>query len=252
MLKWMRCFFTGTLLIWGSAAARADSMIDTALDFAGCNAGCLSGPYIGANIGGGKIDADNDVGPDIGHWSSDDSSVIAGVQGGYNVICGGLFAGVEADFNYINFDATARDGDRWFESQMDWFGTVRGRLGVMVGGTVALYGTGGFAYADLDRSYTNGDFNDRHSTTATGWTAGGGIEYFGYAGWSLRAEGLFVDLGDDNRSYETPSEPLWYKCYDCAPPPPKVENVSFDNSFWVARIGVNYLFNAPPPVVPLK
>jgi len=58
---------------------------------------------------------------------------VGGVHAGYNIQCGSLVAGLETDINYANLSANSGWPDPIFlHSKVDWFGTVRGRLGVAV------------------------------------------------------------------------------------------------------------------------
>jgi outer membrane immunogenic protein len=110
----------------------------------------------------------------------------------------------------------------------NWLGTVRGRLGYGVTPTLLVFGTGGVAYGGIRASATHSSisigtltgandalfpqpfpysiFNGTHvvpsipgafnySGTRVGWTAGGGIEWMFMPNWSLKAEGLYYDLG---------------------------------------------------------
>lgn len=93
---------------------------------------------------------------------------------------------------------------------MNWFGTVRGRVGFLAAPGVLLYGTGGFAYGEVERradldGFTNaggfgpfsGNFDNK--STKTGWTVGGGVEWKLPGAWSavsVRAEYLYMELGD--------------------------------------------------------
>ena len=69
-------------------------------------------------------------------------------------------------------------------SRIDWFGTVRGRLGWLFNPTTMVYGTGGLAYGKVSAA---GSFVDTGCTPACawsfndekiniGWTLGGGVE----------------------------------------------------------------------------
>ncbi|WP_431311022.1 outer membrane protein [Methylobacterium nigriterrae] len=93
-------------------------------------------------------------------------------------------------------------------SGLDFFGTVRGRIGYAWDRTL-VYGTGGFAYG----SGGGRQFGLPNSTTndfATGWAAGGGIEYalagdswlnfFRASAVTFRVEGLYVNLDRGNRN----------------------------------------------------
>jgi opacity protein-like surface antigen len=96
-------------------------------------------------------------------------------------------------------------------TQLNYLGTVRGRLGYVVTPTLLLYGTGGLAYGGalsntaLFTSYAAGKATSNPSVTLTdanfqktlvGWTAGGGLEWMFMPNWSLKAEYLYYDLGN--------------------------------------------------------
>ncbi len=102
-------------------------------------------------------------------------------------------------------------------SRLDWFGTVRGRLGYSTGPSL-FYVTGGFAYGDVERTanvvgsttaiFAPGTVNSfagsfRATTLKTGWTVGAGLESKIWNNWSVKAEYLFVDLGSNTDSFNT-------------------------------------------------
>ncbi|CCJ07626.1 OmpW family outer membrane protein [Methylocystis sp. SC2] len=93
--------------------------------------------------------------------------------------------------------------------KVDWFGTVRGRVGFTLPSmpNLMVYGTGGFAYGQVVQ---NAGFADNfigttvsslghgyYDNTRVGWAAGGGLEWSPsmFPSWSLKAEYLYVDLG---------------------------------------------------------
>jgi outer membrane immunogenic protein len=102
-----------------------------------------------------------------------------------------------------------------YDAKINWFGTVRGRLGTLIGDEVLLYGTGGLAYGNAELSgvtNVNGSVNSNFGTvplipganafsrsgTRVGYAVGGGIEGKSYwipAGWTWKVEYLYVDLG---------------------------------------------------------
>jgi outer membrane immunogenic protein len=108
-----------------------------------------------------------------------------------------------------------------FDAKISWFGTVRGRLGFLIGDQVLLYGTGGLAYGHVELSgitNVNGSLDTTaspggegilpftpaatafsESKTKVGYAVGGGIEgkcsYLLPAGWTWKLEYLYVDLG---------------------------------------------------------
>ena len=66
---------------------------------------------------------------------------------------------------------------------------MRGRGGITIQPDLWLYGTGGFAYADVQQAagYQTIDYQ-------TGWTAGAGVEWMFKSNWSAKAEYLFSDI----------------------------------------------------------
>ena len=155
---------------------------------------------------------------------------------GYNIQCGSLVAGLETDINYANLSADSSWPDPIFlHSKVDWFGTVRARLGVTVHNSVLVYATGGLAYADVSHRLSDPSpplaappFSQTNSSVKTGWTAGGGVELLHSDRWILRGEVLYVDLGDESRTYT-----LTAGCALCT------GTADWKDSFWVGRIGLS-------------
>jgi outer membrane immunogenic protein len=114
-----------------------------------------------------------------------------------------LVLGVEADFQ----GAGIRDSATWVpfgqvtavsESKLDWFGTVRGRLGYAFD-SVLVYATGGFAYGHVHNSQAdNRPIIFTVERTATGYAVGGGVEYKFAPAWSVKAEYQFINLGKND------------------------------------------------------
>ncbi|KQO78317.1 hypothetical protein [Methylobacterium sp. Leaf88] len=127
----------------------------------------------------------------------------------------GVVVGVEADAQYLGFGTNRNtasfvgtpNADLTFVnpnglSNLDYFGTVRGRLGYAFDRTL-VYGTGGFAYGGGGGS-SFGLPNSSTDTFRTGWAAGGGIEYalpsdsflnfFKSSAVTVKIEGLYVSL----------------------------------------------------------
>ncbi|MGP6428295.1 outer membrane protein, partial [Pseudomonas pharyngis] len=147
-----------------------------------------------------------------------------GAQIGYNVKFtpgSGVVVGIEADAQYLDFGRSRNNAfvngavapgfyvtDPRGLSSLDFFGTVRGRLGYAFD-RVLVYGTGGFAYGSgsADRSFGGFAGND---SFRTGWTVGGGMEYalpvdsflnfFRSSAVTLKVEGLYVNLDRNTRN----------------------------------------------------
>ena len=81
--------------------------------------------------------------PTVGSW--------AGRRDGYNYQVNSLVFGLEADASWTSlkgsgsFNTIPGDVNWAIQNQLDWFGTVRGRVGVAVNNFL-FYGTGGVAF----------------------------------------------------------------------------------------------------------
>ncbi|MBS7545806.1 outer membrane protein [Ancylobacter oerskovii] len=162
-----------------------------------------TGFYLGANAGYGWGEAD---------FSDDTNGFLGGIQAGYNWQFAGspLVVGVETDIQATNIESPT--------FSLDYFGTVRARLGWAVD-QFLIYGTGGFAYAR--GNYEIGGLSNKQ--TNTGWTIGAGGEYAFSPNWSVKAEYLYLDLGSE--SYETVGGPI-----------------DVGTTANILRLGVNYKF----------
>ncbi len=93
-------------------------------------------------------------------------------------------------------------------SRLDYFGTLRARVGVVASPAFLVYATGGLAYAGVRSSVlfqqqilgapavVNPWFaNTSYNGMRAGWTVGGGVEYKFSPRWSAKVEYLYYDLG---------------------------------------------------------
>jgi outer membrane immunogenic protein len=247
-----------------------------------------SGFYLGANIGGGWARSGVDYTPNdptMQSWfdpaptgeggkppatSISSSGVIGGVQVGYNWQVARIWVvGIETDFDGSGVRGssltTSSLGVGTFPftetvgEHVEWFGTVRPRLGVLVTPNLLAYGTGGFAYGRVEDSgsYVNASgtafsggtgvsfscnpsatcFAGSSSRVATGWTAGAGLEYALSSNLFIRAEYLYVGLSGPSmtQSAVTPSTAF------VANPIPASFNANFSRTnLNVARFGVDF------------
>ena len=82
-------------------------------------------------------------------------------------------------------------------TDIDWFSTVRGRVGIAAGPWL-LYGTGGVAFADISNRVDIGPDHAANSDTQVGYAVGGGLEWAFARNWSAKAEYLYLGFGDDH------------------------------------------------------
>lgn len=186
-----------------------------------------SGAYVGANLGGGfgkfkhpfeVTDLTTTPPASVASGSLDITAggFLGGVQAGYNWQSGQMVYGVEADFqgsavkaeDSLNFNlfpgipgAPTLSGKAG--TKLDWFGTVRARIGYTPVDRFMIYATGGLAYGHV-KSYidgtltsggSSGSINESASKTKAGWTVGAGAEYAINTNWTLKSEYLYTDLG---------------------------------------------------------
>jgi high affinity Mn2+ porin len=150
----------------------------------------------------------------------DTGSEFAGFQAGYNyMLPSRLVLGMEADASFPAFTETTphlisgtstisspSTGLASYSDQVDFFGTVRGRIGYAPGNWL-FYATGGFAwtYDQFTRTQLAGTPAGGSAVPGTvetallvpraGWTVGSGVEVALSSNWTARAEYLFTDYG---------------------------------------------------------
>jgi outer membrane immunogenic protein len=145
--------------------------------------------------------------------SADASSWIAGGQIGYDWQSGNFVFGLAADLSGTHLNSDMNGGvtpalgfPAWASTsaEVDWYGTVRGRLG-WANGPWLLYATGGFAYGEVELKSNFsvnfppvgavGTLNAATSPLKTGWVVGGGVEYKLFPNLTLGVQYRYVDLG---------------------------------------------------------
>jgi outer membrane immunogenic protein len=221
-----------------------------------------TGLYIGANAGYAWGARDSEIvlslnGPNgaadfpIGR-SFDAQGRFIGGQVGYNWQRGPLVLGVEADIQ------SSRVADSFppenvpncpcllnGEKRLDYFGTVRGRLGFALD-RFLVYGTGGFAYGHVNDTLflldtiTGVSANMREDDVRSGWTAGGGVEYAFSRNLSLKVEYQRLDLGGERLS--APVLPVTGVIFTSS---------RIEHAYDTVRLGLNYRFDSDR-YVPLK
>lgn len=240
-----------------------------------------TGLYAGVNIGGGWSNTD------IGYGTTDpvtalffgvaadlpangdrirSSGVLGGAQIGYNYqFQPAWVAGVEADFQFASINGsglTSSYGAGFLSSSasqdIQYFGTVRARLGYLATDTLLVYATGGFAYAQLNNAvamnvapggvvnligigtstncgvgFTSTCFAGSSNSLTSGWTVGGGLEYALGQNWSLKGEYLYARFEQTiTAAAVTPT----------AGTMPNTYTAKFATELNIARVGLNYRF----------
>jgi outer membrane immunogenic protein len=188
-----------------------------------------TGFYLGANIGGswGKQNtglSSATTGATVVPGSVSPDGVIGGGQIGYNWQADHWVFGIEADFQGSGqrdpgaFTSAAAvtcgtncflaPGDNLpYTDKLDWFGTVRGRVGWAADRWLP-YLTGGLAYGhgSISGSGTIGAAPVSFSASQdyVGWTIGAGLEWAFADHWSAKVEYLYIDFGNGPTAAVTP------------------------------------------------
>lgn len=174
---------------WTGAAAAAD--LPTKAPPAA--APSWTGFYLGAQGGAawGRFAQTNQVsGVSLGYF--DQSGALAGGTTGYNWQQGNFVAGLEGDLAWSNLIGQQVCGparDHACTTEMRAFGTLRGRLGVLVMPSTLIYAAGGLAYADIRATRDSGATVGED--WRAGWTVGGGVETMVAPQLSLKLEYLY-------------------------------------------------------------
>jgi outer membrane immunogenic protein len=248
-----------------------------------------TGFYVGGNVGYGFGRARNDFAFEQScvcianaFWSFngservDLSGAIGGAQAGYNWQADAALYGIETD---IQASGQKRTGDfsgaisarlspflmetgnnpftAAVTNKINWFGTVRGRVGLTSDRWLA-YVTGGLAYGGSNSSgilqpaavftaFPNAPFVWNDSATKVGWTIGAGIENAFAVNWSWKVEYLYVDLGEFTNTVSGGLN----NCYGapgggrCDGPLASLGTLAVTSHFTtnIVRVGLNYQFH---------
>jgi outer membrane immunogenic protein len=196
-----------------------------------------SGFYVGGVAGAGIITPQFDTAfQDLfSNFHAGDRAFTGGGTVGYNWQWGSGVFGIEADFNWTNFDRSLLNpgGGTQFDAKWNWFSTMRARAGFALDRTL-IYATAGVAIVDLDYQVFNPDVgcklslpNDdcvKLSKAEVGLALGAGAEYALANNWSFKTEYLYIKLPTRDIHIDV-DEKFQYKT---------------DAHF--ARVGLNYRF----------
>jgi len=177
-------------------------------------------------------------------------SATATTLAGLSSACAIGHLGDTAPFNVAAFPVTDT-----LNQKLEWFGTVRGRIGPTITPTILAYVTGGLAYGQVNSSGTISGTNIvgpqgtngstlvpvagafSSSSTKVGWTIGAGVEGVISGNWTAKLEYLYIDLGSVSGSFATP----------LVAPSGGFLTSSYNSHITdnILRVGVNYRWGGP-------
>jgi opacity protein-like surface antigen/outer membrane receptor protein involved in Fe transport len=225
-----------------------------------------TGFYIGGNVGYSASRFTTDTSFDDAPQASLVATIastkhygaLGGGQTGYNWQLGMWLAGIETDIDFAHqrittgsacpgticnpaitvFDAPA---SVIHQHNLDWFGTVRGRLGAAVTPDIVPYITGGLGYGEIEHAgvmygsdgLAPNDIGNTFTNRAlrAGWTAGGGIEARLAGNVTGKIEYLHLDFGFDK------AQALLFQAT------PIAANFNSRITEDIVRLGINYKFD---------
>ncbi|MEJ0013026.1 MAG: outer membrane beta-barrel protein [Bauldia sp.] len=194
--------------------------------------------------------------------------LIAGGQIGFTKQSGDVVWGIEGDLSHVDADAfgvfatkdfgpgnpsgaTKQVFYKHIQTNLDWLGTVRGRVGVLVNPDTLVYGTAGVAVGGTsshqDVFFDGGVSGDPKlhasgdaSATKWGWTVGAGVEKQLGNHWSVKAEYQVADLG--RIDYRYIGTHTGYPYNNTPGSVHDTDGFSPELIVQVARVGFNYRF----------
>lgn len=228
--------------------------------------GGWAGPYAGlfAGYAWGRAEAGEATDPTLPFpfyngvptpYRFDADGALAGATAGYNWQWSTVVAGVEGEIGYLGLRGSVIDPngtimfgtpDTETSFKSDFYAALTGRLGV-VAGPALIYVKGGGALLRARASTVDpcvappagcgsSMLSMSGSETMLGWTVGGGVEWALAPQWTVKAEYAFFDFGtiDTAGPGSTPGE--FYR-------------QSIDVTAHSVRVGVNYRFSTPVPLI---
>jgi len=176
-------------------------------------------------------------------WGLEADLQWSGERGSSAYRCAGTIAGGVCFPGLTFLPAGATGTNVALDQSLEWFGTVRGRAGLLATPQVLLYGTGGLAYGSIKTSAALSGFNPNgtavasfgsNTETRVGWTVGAGVEGMITRNWTAKLEYLYMDLGRHNAG-----------TFTLAPASTIAANVSSNFRDQILRVGFNYKFDGP-------
>jgi outer membrane immunogenic protein len=252
MSRWVSAFVLGAVAVSCGAPALAQGGDRWVGPYLGVNAG-----YGVANLDGGLVifQPNSSIPYATGplNYGVDAEGGFAGIQIGINGPSGPFFSGIEFDFQAADISATSTtnfvfpptgifDFNYRATASIDWFTTLRARLGVATADTL-LYVTGGLAvgrvsydatYTIVEAPGTGGFANFSRDATQVGYVLGAGIEHALGRNWSLKVEYQYLNLGDGDTQSELH--------FANGNPSNEKVTTAYDVDLHTVRMGINYRF----------
>jgi outer membrane immunogenic protein len=200
----------------------------------------------------------------VGAQSANTTGFTGGATIGFNKQINNFVLGVEGDFQYFGQNAeTSRSGiypccaptgfNIASKASADWLVTLRPRVGMLIAPNWLVYATGGLAISNINYksaftdTFATASAYNSFPSTAYGFAVGGGAEYALTANWSIKGEYLYVNFAKTSDTSATLQAFTPAVAF-----PTNTFTHSADLTSNIVRLGLNYKFSAPEPVVVAK
>ncbi len=237
----MRLSLVGSILAASTILASSGSVF--AADISAAAPISWDGFYLGAHLGYADGEFTNYDKSSSHCWyceanyGSDTNGIIGGGTVGYNFTAGQILLGVEGELGISKISGSATDTTYYdpylpkTSVDMNYYGTVAGRLGYIVGDFL-LYGKAGWGFMNADMNWKDPGY-DAHASGSeflNTWVYGGGVEYAYSPSVSVKLEYLRFQLDQTETMNIQDDEYPGYK-----------QKIGIDgvNTF---KVGINYHF----------
>jgi outer membrane immunogenic protein len=190
-----------------------------------------TGFYVGGTVGGGWGDTFQ-FDPAGRSQNQNWNGLVGGATAGFNWQFGSWVLGVETDISGSDVKKSWSTVPGWgcvtadgCINKVDWFGTTRGRVGYAFD-RILPYATVGIAYGRVRGQFGVGCPSACNTSTESGLTFGGGVEWAFAPNWSAKIEYLRADLGSTGFQNPGGGDPLGLG----------------KNELNIVRAGLNYRF----------
>ncbi len=240
MRKLMMALTLGSALTLGMPAFAADVVEEQPYDWSGVYAGVFAGVGSTSSDWNGFDDDVVALDQDVDE-SLDDTVFLLGGLVGVNFQHDRWVLGLEADLAWFDSDEHEHlDGAEGLDitSEINLLGSVRARAGFAADRTL-FYITGGLAFSDAEHTWDDGgaapgdpwNGSPKKVDLDFGWVAGAGVEHAWTDNILVRLEGLYFDLGSEDREVTFGAGPF------------ETDKFDVDQEIWVGRIAISYKFD---------
>ncbi|MFC2074868.1 outer membrane protein [Bdellovibrionota bacterium] len=214
------------------------------------NSGSFEGLSLGLNLGAAihndNANSNDQFLQDNGTYALSDTNIAEGVQFGYDWEIPHSVFGVIGEWawtglNSLRVDEPYDPNDSYFvQSDLKWFATIRGRLGLRVD-YILIYLSSGPAVALIENKWHDGSDTITFTKAHWGWIGSVGTELKIFEKISIGGELYHMQFADKEIGPYANTDP---------PDPPEGVSFGHNNAVWGTRLIINYRFGTLDELFP--